>query len=255
MSFANATGDKICLYSQGAGVNYGIGIQAGLLQVHTGDGTSDISFGYGVSTGMTETMRIEGSGNVDVAAGLHVESANTGAHAQGAYLEWNKDGSSGQTYVLNQKGLGLGGIVFGEVLSNSITERMRVDSTGFVGIGTPSPAAPLDVESIQGGLSIKALGSVQALSFPTVSDRRIKDIVGPADTRKDLETIEALRVTDYRMKDRKSMGEAVRQGLIAQEVEAVIPEAVNRPGDSFRTFTRMPARCDTTHQARPCASP
>lgn len=66
-------------------------------------------------------------------------------HDQGAWLEWNKEGA-GLSYLLNQKGGGTGGIVFGEVsTADVITERMRIDGGGNVGIGTNSPTSKLHV--------------------------------------------------------------------------------------------------------------
>lgn len=129
---------------------------------------------------------------------------------------------------------------------------MTLNTNGFVGIGTRAPAAPLDVEgynnisgltgyyfyngfgswnTINNGTvstTIKSQYFVNAYGFSATSDRRIKDIIGQADTRKDLQTIEDLQVTDYRMKDRAVLGDKVHKGFIAQEVQAVIPEAVNQ---------------------------
>ena len=82
-------------------------------------------------------------------------------HTQGAYLEWNKDGSTGYTSLLNQRGLGGGGISFGEVdTANAVTERMRIDGSGNVGIGTTTPSTKLHVA---GG--IKADNNVGAQSM------------------------------------------------------------------------------------------
>jgi len=68
------------------------------------------------------------------------------SHSQGAYLEWNKDWANGMTYLLNQKGTGTGGIVFGEVTTgNDWQETMRIASSGNVGIGTSTPGVRLDV--------------------------------------------------------------------------------------------------------------
>lgn len=83
------------------------------------------------------------------AAKLHVSGAFVvdGAqttHAQGAWLEWNKNGGGGKTYLLNQKGLGAGGFVIGEVsAANAITERISIDNNGYVGISNTTPNAPL----------------------------------------------------------------------------------------------------------------
>jgi hypothetical protein len=162
LTFASTVGDKISLYGN-SGAHYGFGVQANLLQIHSDTVGTDIAFGYGSSGSFNETMRVKGNGNVGIGtsaptAKLHVQGAitstslNTGAlnltgpmqasgsattHTQGAYLEWNKDGSTGMTYLLNQRGTGSGGIVLGDVdTANTVTERIRIDSNGNVGIGT-----------------------------------------------------------------------------------------------------------------------
>ena len=62
-TFPNTLGDKISLYSNGAN-NYGFGIQASRLQIHTSAVGEDIVFGYGNSSSMTGTMTIKGEGQV-----------------------------------------------------------------------------------------------------------------------------------------------------------------------------------------------
>jgi hypothetical protein len=48
---------------------------------------------------------------------------------QGSYLQWNRDG--GRTFLVNQKGLGGGGISFGEATTADVyTENMALSSTG-----------------------------------------------------------------------------------------------------------------------------
>ncbi len=65
LSFGNALGDKIAVWGT-SGNNYGLGVQSGLLQMHTDTSSSDIAFGYGQSSGFTERMRIKGNGNVGI---------------------------------------------------------------------------------------------------------------------------------------------------------------------------------------------
>eukprot|EP01035_Chromulina_nebulosa_P033073 gene33073-44264_t len=259
LTFAQSIGEKIGLFGN---LNYGIGVQASNLQVHAHSAADDITFGYGPSGSMTETMRVKGNGNVGIgtnnptakldvngvvnvfdggsksypagiatevgsqtvnfgindgrfgtqttaqaggfmrvdargttfggpvfqfftraanaasastsmviedtgnvgigtsspASKLHVNggitstslttgalnltgpiatSGNVATHTQGAYLEWNKSSGGGQAYLLNQRGSGTGGIIFGEVTSaDAVTESMRITAAGNVGVGT-----------------------------------------------------------------------------------------------------------------------
>jgi hypothetical protein len=123
---------------------------------------------------------------------------------------------------------------------------------GNLGIWNASPRCPLEVSSyanvyvttygyaaLHGGgayygayaylpYSIWAEARVAGSEFNAFSDRRIKNVVGPSDTKKDLELIRQLKVTDYRPKDSIADGNGMRKGFIAQEVEELIPEAVTK---------------------------
>lgn len=66
LSFANLVGDKINLFNTDATHNYGLGLQGGLLQIHTNDNTADIVFGSGSSTAFNETVRFKGDGSVGI---------------------------------------------------------------------------------------------------------------------------------------------------------------------------------------------
>lgn len=71
-------------------------------------------------------------------------------------------------------------------------------------------------------------GGVVAPIYAVESDRRIKDIVGVSDGKQDFETLKKIEVTDYRMKDRVSLGREMSKKVIAQQVESVFPQAVTK---------------------------
>ena len=77
-----------------------------------------------------------------------------------------------------------------------------------------------------GAYSILASAYIGCAELNVFSDARMKRIIDRSDNRQDLETIQKLRVTDYRMVDTVTEGESLKKGFIAQEVEALIPEAV-----------------------------
>ena len=66
VSFTNTTGSKIAFYSSGVNAQYGFGIQGALLQIYSDAAASDIAFGYGGSASFTERVRIKGNGNVGI---------------------------------------------------------------------------------------------------------------------------------------------------------------------------------------------
>ena len=88
------------------------------------------------------------------------------------------------------------------------SERVRLDSTGNVGIGTTSPSEKLEVN-----------GDVKAAGFTSTSDRRLKTDI------RQMEGLDLIRkLTGVRYKWKSNGKEDI--GLIAQEVEEVIPEVV-----------------------------
>ncbi|NQX02334.1 tail fiber domain-containing protein [bacterium] len=152
--------------------------------------------------------------------------------------------------------------------SNDTDDHLILAPSGFVGIGTYSPTVPLtvgttanysvntgtgvtsgngtylqegnpDVYSADGTkgvntatpMSIYAAGGVIAQFVVFRSDERIKDIVSQSVTSEDLKQVNQLAIHNYKMKDRIANGESVYKGLIAQQVEQVMPEAVTRSED------------------------
>jgi hypothetical protein len=75
--------------------------------------------------------------------------------------------------------------------------------------------------------SIVADQFVLATAFQATSDRRIKEVVGASESANDLDTVRKLAVTDYHFVEKQTKGGRLQKGFIAQEVKAVMPEAVS----------------------------
>jgi Chaperone of endosialidase len=134
--------------------------------------------------------------------------------------------------------------------------RMTLTNGGNVGIGTTNPTqAKLVVNgNVNNALaaygflksdgstgtntsgnsqnySIYASNRIAATEFNAFSDARIKDIKGITNNEKDLETLSRVQITDYQFKDKIGNGNGVYKKVIAQQVEGVYPQAVNKITD------------------------
>lgn len=84
--------------------------------------------------------------NSTLTGGAVTANSTTATHNQGAFLEWNRDVGGCKTYLLNQKGGGPGGMIFGEIsTANVVTETMRIEPNGRVGVNAPNVKETLDV--------------------------------------------------------------------------------------------------------------
>jgi hypothetical protein len=112
---------------------------------------------------------------------------------------------------------------------------MVIDSTGYVGIGTPTPAALLDVA---GGI----LGrDINGITVNLTSDARFKRNLLPIDSA--LGKVLSLNGLsfEWRVEEYKDKGfpEGRHYGVIAQEIEKVLPEVVKERPDGSKSVAYM----------------
>lgn len=133
----------------------------------------------------------------------------------------------------------------------SISGTNGATANTFVGIGTTAPSYPLDVQIVGGSkaggygylnsggtvgtssgsanqLSINSSGRIACPEFNAYSDARLKTVLGLSDSRTDLALVKQLQVTNYQMKDRVQYGDRAFKKVIAQQVESVFPQAINK---------------------------
>jgi len=65
----------------------------------------------------------------------------------------------------------------------------------------------------------------------TTSDSRFKNVIGVSDSAKDLGLLNKIQITDYSYIDKQASGERVHKKVIAQQVEEVLPAAINKRTD------------------------
>lgn len=118
------------------------------------------------------------------------------------------------------------------IFNGDLTERISITSTGNVGIGTTSPAFKLQVAG-----NVDVTGELTA-----ASDMRLKRNIEPLENA--LDVVQKLNPVSYNFKTDEypemELAERHKMGLIAQEVEAILPalvsegsEATDENGDSF----------------------
>jgi len=242
LNFAPVHGPKISLYQTNASeACSGISVQSNLIQVHGNAASTDIAFGYGLSSAMTETMRVKGNGNVGIgtSAPLGKFTVNSGSTAFTVGTSDLTTGSWIRTSTDTVFSTNVGNMWFGyqgnaktlNFMGGGSIPAMHIASNGNVGIGTTSPTAAklvLSGASPTVPYSMWANGQIVSTGHITYSDERIKNIQGRSDRAKDLETLLGIEVTDYRHKDVTGNGNTPQKKVIAQQVEKVFPQAVSR---------------------------
>ncbi|MBN2729265.1 MAG: tail fiber domain-containing protein [Bacteroidales bacterium] len=114
-------------------------------------------------------------------------------------------------------------LAFGTSPTNAApVERMRIDGNGNVGIGTTTPSYKLHV-----------IGRLKTDGINETSDRRLKKNIEPITGS--LDKIQQLQGVTYEWKDPEREA-GTQLGLIAQDVEEVIPYIVNTDNEGYKSL-------------------
>ena len=218
--------------------------------------------------GTSAKLVIDSSGNVGIGtsspnAPLEVEESGTGSGLGGVTASTiTAGGNAGYRFAtggVDRFSLSILGAAGSESLrvydSNNSAERMRIDASGnllVAAAGIESPSG-FDVNPYVGGIKVNighngsaanadtyiafrrnsiVLGSISQVSatgvaYNTTSDQRLKENIADADDAGS--RVDAIQVRQF---DWKIDGSHQDYGMVAQELQAVAPEAVSVPEDS-----------------------
>lgn len=223
------------LHLQSGGQQAGLTVSA---QNNVGIGTSVPGMKLAIADGAADNTRY-GSLQITREANGH-----TAAHM--AFVRSGQVGVS-LGFEQNTSSFGFGGITTGAFTPNFLA----IEPNGTIRIGTSSTLARLNVAMNPGSfqssgrlttdgatgnnltvgespISINAQGFIFASEFHVVSDLRIKKDVQISNGAADLEALLGIEVTDYRLRDFINHGSSQQKKVIAQQVEAVYPQAVTK---------------------------
>lgn len=207
--------------------------------------SSNVGIGLANPIYKLQVAGVESSDANNVKTGSLFGVTEASAETHGIYLrlKGNNAGISGLTYanqIFSSGGnamevYGGGPLVFG----TANTERVRIDASGNVGIGN-TPSYKLDVT---GDLRITGTpyrtGGDIAWQVP--SDARLKNISGAYD--RGLKAIMSLHPVRYFFKNDTKLGlDSSKEyiGIIAQEAQKVVPEAVSMEKNGYLSLNTTP---------------
>ena len=226
--------------------------------------TSDYALKFGTSWenpfGTNTRLTLDRSGNMRLLSGTTLYTSNidlfsnsnslTGRMADSDWWQIFGEGSSDNGSLVIRSGDNSNEPI---IFRQTDSERMRIHSNGYVGIGTNSPNAPLHISgtgssvsywrnatgtgngwsdtsytSYSDAFSLIVSNGILADLIYLQSDERIKVIENFSDAEKDLETLLKIQITDFHYKDSVRNGSSKNKKVIAQQVEKVFPQAVRK---------------------------
>ncbi|MBI9105083.1 MAG: tail fiber domain-containing protein [Spirochaetales bacterium] len=247
-----ASGSVITKFTEGDSLRGLIGISNGTAGGLLTDAHPDNSFIFRAETEMlfaissSEKMRLNSSGNLGIGSTnplslLHLNKASGSVIIN--FFEGDirrgmigiSNGVAGQNLTAAHPDNSLLIRSDADILfANGSSERMRLNSSGNLGIGSNDPTQRLHVQ----GDAYKASGGT---TWATTSDVRLKNVHG--DFNNGLESILQLQPIEFSYKADNTLGLSPDErqiGLSAQEVEEVIPEAVTRGENGYRSLHADP---------------
>ena len=239
---ASITGDKITVGSLAGNVF--------TANTVTGDkiGQNAVSSNNIIASVTLTTPQLSGNLISSTNSSIRFVSTNAYDGQQNSKIQWineNQNGVMAQISGIREQNAGAPGALGFYTNSNvdsggyTPTERMRVTSGGFVGIGSTNPGSLLEVNAGSGfsssgviarffgtsgnSLLIRGSGNCENTNgaFGAISDAKLKENI--VDATPKLDKVNQLKVRNYNL-----IGDELKQiGFVAQEIEQVFPGIVS----------------------------
>jgi hypothetical protein len=215
-----------------------------------GDVPSRITFFTSPSAGTsTERARINSAGNVGIGTSspaqvLHVSgnarvdgvvmtnggSAAAPSHSFSSDLNTGLFGTGGDVIGFSTNGserariTPSGNFLIGKTAEDATTQGIRINAAGRIDASRESGSGLINMSFSNGGNTVGSITTTTtATTYVTSSDYRLKENIVDAPSASD--SIDAIQIRSF---DWKANGSHQKYGVIAQELEAIAPEAVSK---------------------------
>ena len=215
----------------------GIGIKGAFVNSASADPADyQISFGGDATTTPRWGFRVSGSSNED----LYLDRNLSGTPA--IAMAWNKangnttikaatltlDGENASSLNIGSEESGSKRITLNGAGSNDSAIEFRNSAVSRTDLGCFSGSSTFEIKMYDSGwqsrFSITAGGTFAGSSSANISDRDLKENINPISNG--LETINKLQGRTFEWKESTKMDGGIKYGLIAQELEEVLPDLV-----------------------------
>ena len=228
LHFPSVLGDKMVLWGENTTFNYGLGIQAATLQIHTDTVGGRVAFGWGSSANFHESMRIQGDGTLVVQGAITPNWGNS--TARGIMFPPDPGGGGGDSAFIRYYPRSGESCTLEIGVLNDADDHIQLTTSGCVGINcVPSQPFRLDVA-----------GPVRGSFFQNSDARYKKNIHSLSDALATVRKLRGVRFDwDQDAHPALNLRDGAELGLIAQEVEEVLPEVVMADDSGYRALSYL----------------
>lgn len=215
----------------------------GQLQVQTSEQITEPNIQYSL---VVDKNGIYSAGNITAYSYKCGDKDSTYAEITGSLIAIHRNGTEcvasinndgtikGTSLSIGTYGIENDGTIKGTrlVLSNSF----GIDYDGHI-TGTSLTLGPVSILDgiIEGNdFGTTLIGKIKDIARDSLSDIRLKNVIG--NVPYGLEAIRKIEIKEYKFKDEKKYGQGVRYGVIAQEIQKILPKTVLKNKDGFLTI-------------------